>query len=191
MNRLLPTALIVLLLIAFRIAGSAFPETLPNFQPLAALFFCGALMAKGWRGWAIPLAAWALTYPVPAVISGNPTYLTPGVILVTGAAFAATFFIGKRFSETGFTALLGGSLAAALAFHLITNGAAWIGSPMYPKSPLGLWQSLWAGPAGGAIPSWVFLRNMACANLLFTAVFLSARFALPRLSPQGRPAAAR
>jgi hypothetical protein len=191
MNRLLPTALIVLLLIAFRIVGSAFPETLPNFQPLAALFFCGALMAKGWRGWAIPLAAWALTYPAPTILSGNSGYLVPAEILTTGVAFAATFFIGKKFSEAGFTALLGGSLAAALAFHLITNGAAWIGSPMYPKSPLGLWQSIWAGPSGSAIPSWVFLRNMACANLLFTTVFLSARFALPRFSPQVQPAAAR
>ena len=53
MNRLLPMALILILLVAFRIIGSAFPETLPNFQPLAALFFCGALMAKGWRAWVI------------------------------------------------------------------------------------------------------------------------------------------
>ena len=64
-------AMIVMLLIAFRIIGSVFPETLPNFQPLAALFFCGALMAKGWRGWAIPLGAWVLTYPAPALIEGN------------------------------------------------------------------------------------------------------------------------
>ena len=38
-------ALLVLLLVVFRIVGSVFPETVPNFQPLAALFFCGALMA--------------------------------------------------------------------------------------------------------------------------------------------------
>ncbi len=183
--------MIVLLLIAFRIAGSAFPETLPNFQPLAALFFCGALMAKSWRGWAIPLAAWALTYPVPAILSGNSGYLVPAEIIVTGVAFAATFFIGKRFSEASFTTLLAGSLTAALAFHLITNGAAWIGDPRYAKTTEGLWQSLWAGPIGSPIPSWVFLRNMAAANLLFTAIFLSARFALPRLSAQPQPAAAR
>lgn len=191
MNRLLPTALIILLLIIFRIVGSAFPETLPNFQPLAALFFCGALMASGWRGWAIPLAAWALTYPVPTIITGNAGYLIPAEILTTAAAFAATFFIGKKFSGAGFTALLGGSITAAIVFHLITNGAAWIGDPRYAKNPTGLWQSLWTGPVGSTIPSWLFLRNMACANLLFTAIFLSARFALPRLSPQVQPVAAR
>lgn len=191
MNRLLPTALIVLLLILFRIVGSAFPETLPNFQPLAALFFCGAFLAKGWRGWAIPLAAWALTYPAPAMISGNSNYLSPSLILITGSAFVVTFFIGKRFSGAGFMSLLAGSLSAALTFHLITNGAAWIGSSLYPKTPTGLWQSIWAGPTGSAIPSWVFLRNMACANLLFTAIFLSARFALPSFSSKAQPAAAR
>lgn len=180
MNRLLPMALIVMLLVAFRIIGSAFPETLPNFQPLAALFFCGALIAKGWRAWAIPLAAWVLTYPAPAMLQGNAGYLTAGVIVTTGVAFAVTFLIGKRLSGAGFVALLAGSMAAALAFHLITNGAAWIGSPLYPKSAAGLWQSLWTGPAGSPIPSWVFLRNMTCANLLFTAVFLSARIALPQ-----------
>lgn len=191
MNRLLPMALILILLVAFRIIGSAFPETLPNFQPLAALFFCGALMAKGWRAWAIPLAAWALTYPAPALLQGNAEYLTAGVVAITGLAFAVTFLIGKRFSGAGFGTLLAGSVAAALAFHLITNGAAWIGSPLYPKSAAGLWQSLWSGPPGSPVPSWVFLRNMTCANLLFTAVFLSARIALPQATPAKLPATAR
>lgn len=191
MNRLLPTALIVILLIAFRIMGSVFPETLPNFQPLAALFFCGAIIAKGWRSWAIPLAAWAVTYPAPAMLQGNTEFLSAGVIITTALAFAATFLIGKKLSGAGFATLMAGSIAAALAFHLITNGAAWIASPLYPKSPLGLWQSLWAGYVGAVTPTWVFLRNMICANLVFTAIFLSARFALPKFAPGAAPAAAR
>lgn len=188
MNRLLPLALILVLLAAFRLIGSAFPETLPNFQPLAALFFCGALIAKGWRGWAIPLAAWLATYPAPALFEWNASHLSAAVLITTALAFAVTFFIGKSLTGKHAAVLLAGSVAAALAFHVITNGAAWIGSPMYPKSPLGLWQSLWAGPVGSPIPSWVFLRNMTAANLLFTAIFLSARFALPSFS--ARPALA-
>lgn len=182
MNRLLPTAMIVILLIAFRIIGSLFPETLPNFQPLAALFFCGALLAKDWRAWAIPLGAWALTYPAPAILQGNMKFLSVGVMIMTALAFAATFLIGKKLSGARFATLLVGSVAAALTFHLITNGAEWILSPLYPKSAAGLWQSLWTGPVGSTIPSWVFLQNMTCANLLFTTVFLSARFALPQTS---------
>lgn len=191
MRRLLPLALILLLIATFRLIGSAFPETLPNMQPLASLFFCGALLAKDWRGWAIPLAAWLLTYPAPALFEGNADHISAGVMGTTALAFAATFFIGKSLSGKHASVLLAGSVAAALVFHVITNGAAWVGSPLYPKTPLGLWQSLWAGPSGSSIPSWVFLRNMTAANLLFTAIFLSARFAIPRLSVKPQPAAVR
>ncbi len=191
MNRFLPMALLVLLLIVFRVVGSMFPETVPNFQPLAALFFCGAIMAMGWKSWAIPLGAWLLTYPVPAILQGNASYLTAGVLFTTALAFAATFFIGKSLSgqNTGF--LLLGSVGAAIAFHLVTNGAAWMFSPMYPKTLPGLWQSLWLGPVGSPMPSWIFLRNMVGANLLFTTIFLSARFALPKFSANPEPLAAR
>ena len=191
MNCLLPMALIVILLVAFRIAGSMFPETIPNFQPLAALFFCGALLAKGWKGWAIPLGAWLFTYPVPAVLQGNASFFTAGVLFTTALAFAVTFFIGKSLSGRRTGVLLLGSVSAAIAFHLVTNGAAWMFGPLYPKSPLGLWQSLWTGPVGSPIPSWIFLRNMVGANLLFTSIFLSARFALPKFSASRELAAAR
>jgi len=191
MNRFLPPALIILLLIAFRFIGSMYPETLPNFQPLAALFFCGAIMAKGWKGWAIPLGAWLVTYPAPAFLQGNTAYLSPVILLTTALAFVATFLIGKSLSGKNFGSLLLGSVAAALAFHLITNGIAWIGDPIYAKTSGGLWQSLWTGPVGSPVPSWVFLRNMTAANLVFTAVFLSARFALPKFSANPEPVAAR
>ncbi|MEP2776696.1 MAG: DUF6580 family putative transport protein [Luteolibacter sp.] len=191
MNRLLPLALILLLLIAFRVVGSMFPETIPNFQPLAALFFCGAFIAKGWRAWAIPLAAWLITYPVPALLSANPTWMGAPTLIGTALGFAATFFIGKALNQRGLGTLLLGSFAAALAFHVITNGMAWALSPMYPKNLTGIVQSLWTGPAASPVPSWVFLRNMAAANLLFTAIFLSARIALPVRLTQAEPQPAR
>ncbi len=183
MHRYAPAALIIILLIAFRLLGSLFPETFPNFQPLAALFFCGALMASGWRAWAIPLGAWLITYPAPALIAGNASWITPGVVLTTGLAFAATFFIGKSLSKGNFGTLLLGSVTAAISFHVITNGIAWAFSPLYAKNLGGLWQSLWTGPALSEIPNWVFLRNMTAANVLFTAVFLSARLAMPAPAP--------
>lgn len=191
MNRFLPLALFVILIIVFRCVGSAFPEIFPNFQPLGALFFCGALMAKDWRAWAIPLAAWIVTYPVPAFIEGNFSHLGLETFITTALAFAAVFFLGKSMSAKGLATTLAGSVVAALIFHLITNGAAWIGSPLYPKNLNGLTQSLWTGPAGSPIPSWVFLRNMAAANLIFTSVFLYARFALPRFSVAPTPSQAR
>jgi hypothetical protein len=174
MHRYLPLGLIVGLLIAFRVLGSVLPESQPNFQPLAALFFCGALLAPGWRGFAIPFGIWAVTYPFGiGPVSSIPIFVT------TLIALAATFFMGRAISNRSFPTLLLGSVLAAVVFHLITNGAAWIGDPMYEKSLTGLWQSLWSGPVGSKIPSWVFLRNLAAANLLFTGIFVGAQLRLP------------
>lgn len=181
MQRWLPIALILSLVIGFRALGSAYPEALPNFQPLAALFFCGAWLLSGWRGLALPLALWCLTYPLPALFLGNTAYLLPDP--ATLIAFIATWAIGIRLRAAGPRALLAGSLAAAVAFHLITNGAAWLASPLYPKTPIGLWQSLWAGPVGSPLPSWIFLRNSLAANLIFTALVLAARWRMPSRSP--------
>jgi hypothetical protein len=185
MNRYLPLCLIIGLLIAFRVLGSVFPENLPNFQPLAALFFCGALLATGWRGFAIPLGVWALTFPL-----GIGHTSSPAVFLTTLLALTLVFFLGKSLSKRGMPTLLLGSVASAMLFHLVTNGAAWIGDPRYAKSLLGLWQSLWTGAPGDVLPSWVFLRNLAAANLIFTGVFLAARIRLPKALPAGLPAPA-
>jgi hypothetical protein len=76
--------------------------------------------------------------------------------------------------------LLLGSVFSAVVFHLVTNGAAWLGDPMYAKSLTGLWQSLWSGPSGSPLPSWIFLRNLAAANLLFTGIFATAQMHLPQ-----------
>lgn len=177
MHRYLPLCLIVGLLIAFRFLGSAFSETLPNFQPLAALFFCGALLAPGWRGFAIPLAVWAVTFPM-----GIGHTSSPAVFLTTLLAIVTVFFLGKSLSTRGIPTFLLGSAAAALTFHLITCGAAWIGDPLYSKTLTGLYQSIWAGPSGSEIPSWIFLRNMSAANVLFTALFLASRLSLPKIA---------
>ncbi len=174
MKRYLPLLLIVSLLLLFRVAGLLFPASLPNFQPLAAVFFCGALLAPGWRGFAIPFGIWAVTYPFGI---GHIHSITG--FLTTLTALAAIFFIGRGLSGRGIPALLLGSIVSAVVFHLFTCCVSWIGDPLYPKSLQGLWQSVWSGPVGYG-PSWVFLRNLAAANLIFTAVFLLARVRLPK-----------
>jgi hypothetical protein len=185
MHRYLPLGLIVGLLIAFRVLGSLLPESQPNFQPLAAVFFCGALLAPGWRGFAIPVGIWAATY----LFGNGPFVSDPAIFLTTLAAFGTTYFLGKALADRKFPILLAGSVLAAVVFHLITNGAAWLGDPMYQKSLTGLWQSVWTGPPGSSIPSWIFLRNLAAANLLFTAIFASSQLRVPKLAlPSPSPA---
>lgn len=177
MKRYLPLVLVIGLLIAFRVLGSAFPETLPNFQPLAALFFCGALLAPGWRGLAIPLAVWAVTFPLGVGHTANPLDF-----VTTSIALLMIFFIGKALAQRGLPTLLLGSAASAVLFHLITCGAAWITDPLYAKNLEGLFQSVWSGPVGSPLPSWVFLRNLTAANVLFTGIFILAQHRLPRPS---------
>jgi hypothetical protein len=177
MKRHLPLVLVIGLLIAFRALGSAFPETLPNFQPLAALFFCGALLAPGWRGFAIPLGVWAVTFPLGVGHTANPLDFA-----TTSAALLAIFFLGKSLVHRGLPTLLLGSAASAVLFHLITCGGAWITDPLYAKNLEGLVQSVWSGPVGSPLPSWVFLRNLTAANVLFTAMFFLAQLRLPKLS---------
>jgi hypothetical protein len=174
MQRHLPLILIIGMFVAFRIAGSYLPGFPQNFQPLAALFFCGALLVPGWRGFAIPFGIWAVTYPFA---KGPVT--DPAIIITTLVSLTAVFFIGRAFTKKGLLGVLLGSVAASVAFHLITNGAAWIGDPMYAKNLTGLWQSIWMGPDLGpnipTMPSWVFLRNFTAANLIFTGIFAAAQ----------------
>ncbi len=186
MHRYLPLCLIVGLIIAFRVLGSVLPESQPNFQPLAALFFCGALLAPGWRGFAIPLGVWAVTFPLGVGHTANPMDFAS-----TSLALLAIFFIGKALAHRSLPTLLLGSAASALAFHLITCGAAWITDPLYAKNLEGLYQSVWGGPIGSPIPSWVFLRNLTAANVLFTAVFAIAQLRLPKFSLPVRVLAAK
>ena len=178
MHRHLPLCFSVLLLIAFRVIGAAYPMALPNFQPLAALFFCGALIAPAWRGFTLPLAIWILTFPLG---SGHPD--GPSLFLTTLAALTLTFFLGKWLSKKGWASMLLGSVAATLVFHLITNSAAWLADPRYAKSLVGLWQSLWTGAPGDVLPSWVFLRNLGVANLIFTGAHLLAMLRVPHIYP--------
>ena len=188
MHRYLPNVLILALLIVFRAVGSHYAEILPNFQPLAALFFCGALLAPGWRGYLLPLGIWAITFPM-----GVGHTSSPAVFLTTLLAITGVFFLGASISHRNFPTLLAGSALGALMFHLITCGAAWLGDPLYAKTLTGLYQSVWAGPEGSGIPSWIFLRNLTAANLLFTGLFLVSRMSLPGIGrvPSTAPALAK
>lgn len=174
MARALPLVLVIGLLLAFRILGAQFPEHLPNFQPLAAVFFCGALLASSWKGFAIPAGVWLVSYPLGIGHSGSLS-----LFLITLGSLGLIFLMGRHLSTKGVMAMLLGSLVAAATFHLITCGFSWLASPRYPNHLLGLWQSAWAGAPGDLLPSWVFLRNLAAANFLFTAVFMAARTRMP------------
>lgn len=178
------------LLIAFRVLGALSTEQLPNFSPLVAVFVCSVVFFRGAMAWGLPLAAWILSNPLASWIQGYAPFGEWGPVLTAlgtlGAIGLAALVLRQRPTAP---MLFGSSLVAALLFHIVTAIAAWITYPPYNVGPAGLWQALWSGPAGAEIPSWAFFRNLAAANLAFTALFLLARRSwLPAARPAAVPA---
>lgn len=172
----LPALILVCLLVGFRALGAAFPQELPNFQPLPALFLCSVVFLTKSKAWAIPVAAWLVSNPLASWLQGYSPFEAGGGVIVAFVALLASAGLGLRLRGNPTpTLMLAGGLAAALLFHGVTNTAVWLADPLYAKSVGGLWQALWSGRPSDAMPTWIFFRNLAAANVLFTTLFLLAR----------------
>ncbi len=191
MQRWIPAILMVLLLVGFRVLGSAMPETLPNFQPLPALLLCGVIFLKGTQRWLIPMLAWVVTDPLTSLLQHRPVLGWHHLEIALG--LAATVAIAQRVGRSpNWLNLLGGAALSALAFYFVTNTISFFVDPLYPKTLTGFVQAQWTGPnAPGYGPTWLFLRNLLAANLLFSALFLLARMALPSSQHAASPVVAR
>jgi hypothetical protein len=173
------TGLVLLvLLVAFRCLSAAYSTELPSFSPLPAFFLCSIVFFRGKQAWFLPLAAWLLSNPIATLIQGyNPIEQWAPVLTAFLTLIGLGLLALPLRKHATVPTMLGAGLVAALLFHFVTGVASWIAYPLYDKSLMGLYQSLWSGPIGAEIPSWAFLRNLAAANLLFTGLFLAARHA--------------
>ncbi|QJE96608.1 DUF6580 family putative transport protein [Luteolibacter luteus] len=172
----IPALVLLVLLVAFRALGAMFPMELPNFQPLAALFLCSIVFLRGTKAWALPVVAWLISNPIASLLQGYNPFTPGGGTSVAFLTLLATGAMALPLRKVASPAvMLVGGLVAALFFHLVTNTAVWLADPTYAKSGEGLWQALWSGRPTDVLPTWIFLRNLAAANLLFTALFLLAR----------------
>ncbi len=177
MQRWLPTALLVLLLVGFRILGAAMPETLPNFQPLPAILLCGIVFLNGSQKWLIPLAAWLVTDPLTSLLQNHA--VTGWHHLEIGLGLGATALIARQVRNSySLGKLLGAAALSAFAFYFLCNLVSFVVDPLYAKNLTGFLQAQWTGPVTNG-PTWPFLRNLLAANLLFTSLFVLARKALP------------
>ncbi len=90
------------------------------------------------------------------------------------AAFAAIIWLGTKFHATGsWLKLLSGGILGAILFYLVTNFAAWLQLPEYPKNLAGLIQALTVGTPGWP-HTWEFFRNTLLSGGLFTGFFVGA-----------------
>lgn len=183
MHRWLPALLLTVLLAGFRVLGSAFPETLPNVQPLPALFLCSLVFLKGPQRWLLPLGVWLVTDPVASLLQDHPLLGWHHLGIFAGLAATAGIAIYiRRFANVPCT-LIAAALAA-IAFYFSANTLSFVADALYPKTLEGFIQAQWTGPVGFG-PTWIFLRNLLAANVLFTGLFLAARLSLPQ--PQSKP----
>ena len=172
----IPALVLLVLLVAFRCLGAAFSHEYPNFQPLPALFLCSIVFLRGTKAWALPVAAWLISNPLASMLQGYSPFGDGGGEVVAFFTLLLTGLLALPLRRTSSPSLMFVSaLLAALVFHVVTNSAIWLADPTYAKSGPGLLQALWFGRPTDVMPTWAFLRNMAAANLLFTALFLLAR----------------
>lgn len=143
----------------------------PNFTPIAAMaLFGGAYMSRKYLAFLIPLTAML----VSDIFLGFHTSM-----IAVYAAFAVTVGMGILISRK--PRLLNvalASLGSTILFFLVTNFAAWLGSPLYPQTFAGLLGSYTAGLAflndGNGIS---FFMNSLLGDLFYNTVLFGA-FAL-------------
>jgi hypothetical protein len=176
MQRALPFIVFVVVLGLARLIGALTNDSLVNFQPLGALFFCGMALF-GWRGIILPAIAWLISYPITSLAQG---YGWSAQMLVPLLGFAAMVALASFFKNAKPGRILLGSLAGAIAFYLITNSLSWAFDPLYTTKSFATWvQALWTGLPQFGTPTWVFFRNAMIAQAIFSAIFLYATAAVP------------
>ncbi|MBB5353502.1 hypothetical protein HNR46_003763 [Haloferula luteola] len=168
----LASASVLVLLVAFRLISAA--GFLPNFSPLPAIFLCSLIFLKGRTAWILPLLAWLVSDPFVSLIQKSPVLGYHHLAIFTGLATVAGIGVFLRRRPTPLVAL-GGSLAASLLFYAVSNTFSFATDPIYSKTLEGFVQAQWTGPVGFG-PTWLFLRNLALGNFLFTGLFVAVLY---------------
>jgi len=148
------------------------PE-LPNFSPVMAIAFCGALFLPGRLVFFVALPALFVSdlilnwhYGVPLVDAGMiPIY----------ACYGFAIWMGYLMRGRNLAWIVSAVLVNAIVFYLVTNTLAW-GSLNYPRTIYGWLQAVTVGLPGYP-PTWMFFRNSAFGDLLFTGLFLGTFYA--------------
>lgn len=154
-------------------AATRWPGLMPdNFSAAYALAFCaGVYFPHPWR-WILPMATLALSD-----LALNAHYgveLVNLYLFATLGGFALIIGLGTLFKpRSSMAGLLGGGLLGSVIFYLVSNAAAWLYDPGYPKTLAGLVQALTTGLPG--FPhTWEFFRNTLLSGGLFTGLFCGA-----------------
>jgi len=173
---MIPALLLILAAVGYRIiTGLAIisgSTGLSNFAPLAAIALCAAAYFPTKYKFTVPMIALLISDIVLNVSYGFSLF-SP-FVLSHYVGFALVGGLGLLLqNRASLKTLLPASIAASLIFYIVTNAVSWLFDPGYPKNIGGLFQSLTVGvSAYSATPSWMFFRNSAVSDLLFTGLFI-------------------
>jgi hypothetical protein len=173
---MIPALLLIVAAVAYRIvtglAITSGTTWLSNFAPMAAIALCGAAYFPARYKFTVPLIALFISDVVLNMHYGFSLF----------SPFVASHYLGFALvgglglllqNRASLKTLLPASLAASLIFYVVTNIVSWAFDPGYVKNFGGLLQALTVGlPAYSATPTWMFFRNSAMSDLLFTGLFI-------------------
>ncbi len=140
---------------------------IPNVAPVAALaLFAGVYLPK----------RWSLIVPIVAMFISDifVGFYQWEVMAAVYAGFIITVMIGWQIrSKVKPLNILGGALSGSIIFFLLTNGATWMFTQLYPHTGMGLIDAYTMG-----LP---FFKYSLAGDLAWAIVFFAAyQFAIVR-----------
>ena len=167
---------LVLLAVVYRLVTGLMIHSgttwLAEFAPGSAIALCCAAYFPPKYKFAVPLGGLFLSDLVLNYHYGAS--LLDSQILCRYFALGLVGCIGLALqNRASLRTLLPGSILASIVFYLLTNVFSWWSDPGYTKDLGGLVQALTVGlPEYSATPTWMFFRNTAVSDLLFTGLFI-------------------
>ncbi|MBU3742287.1 MAG: hypothetical protein FGM24_08380 [Candidatus Kapabacteria bacterium] len=158
----------------------------PNVTPVMAMALMGgALLPSTRKAMLVPLAAMLLSDLALGALLGWEYALHSTQAVVYGT-FLLTTLMGRWLRRTSMPMqVLGGGSVAAVLFFLVTNGAVWATSTMYPHTFAGLLLCYEAGLAfyrdsgnfflNGLVSTWLFAGIIAVGTRLATRQRVAAQ----------------
>jgi hypothetical protein len=138
----------------------------PNFTPVIAIaLFAGAYFRNSLWAWVLPLCVMMVSDLGLWWLHGYDLFTLMRLVIYLSllAIVGIGIPVGRKISVSG---VLGGSLAGAILFFVVTNFAVWLGGRLYPMT----WEGLMACYTA-AIP---FFRNTLMSTLLYSALMFGA-----------------